>query len=260
MKYFDSHAHYYDSRFSEEGRDVNALLTSLFEGDVNTIINVGTSPQTCLAAIAQSKCYKRMYTALGIHPTDGQYLATPEQALQDVRKLITDPASKCVAVGEIGLDYHYPDTDKNKQMFLFEEQMQLAKELNMPVVIHDRDAHADVFDVIIRHPEVRGILHSFSGSPEMALSLVKRGYYISFSGTLTFTNARKVAECARVLPRDCVLIETDAPYLAPHPLRGTMNHSGNLQYTNQKLADLWDITPEECAQITIDNAKRIFGL
>lgn len=260
MKYFDSHAHYYDSRFGEEGRDVYALLNSLFDGDVQTIINVGTSPETCHAAIAQSKTYQGMYTALGIHPTDGQYLDSPEKALQDVRSLILDPANKCVAIGEIGLDYHYPDTDKEKQMFLFEEQMRLAKELNMPVVIHDRDAHADVCDVIFRYPEVYGILHSFSGSPEMALSLVKRGYYISFSGTLTFTNARKVAECARVLPHDRVLIETDAPYLAPHPLRGTMNHSGNLSYTNQKLAELWDIPPEECAQITLRNAERIFGL
>lgn len=260
MKYFDSHAHYYDSRFSEEGKGVDTLLSSLFEGDVQTIVNVGTSPETCLAAIAQSKVYPGMYTALGIHPTDGQYLDSPEKALQDVRNLILDPQNKCVAIGEIGLDYHYPDTDKEKQMFLFEEQMKLAKELNMPVVIHDRDAHADVCDVIFHHPEVRGILHSFSGSPEMALSIVKRGYYISFSGTLTFTNARKIAECARVLPRDRVLIETDAPYLAPHPLRGTMNHSGNLLYTNQKLAELWDISPEECAKITAENAERIFGL
>ena len=145
-------------------------------------------------------------------------------------------------------------------MLLFEAQMTLAERLNMPVVIHDRDAHADVCEVICRHPAVRGILHSFSGSPEMALSLVKRGYYISFSGTLTFTNARKVAECARILPHDRVLIETDAPYLAPHPLRGTVNHSGNLRYTNAKLAELWDIAPEECARITYENAERIFGL
>ncbi len=260
MKYFDSHAHYYDDRFDTEGNGAAALLDSLFAADVGAVINVGTAPDTCLAAIEQSKRYPRMYTALGIHPTDGQYLSSPIEALESVQAMIQDKENKCVAIGEIGLDYHYPDTDKERQMLLFEAQMTLAEKLNMPVVIHDRDAHADVCEVIYRHPAVRGILHSFSGSPEMALSLVKRGYYISFSGTLTFTNARKVAECARILPRDRVLIETDAPYLAPHPLRGTLNHSGNLRYTNAKLAELWGIAPEECARITAANAERIFGL
>ena len=260
MKYFDTHAHYYDSRFEEEGKNAFELLDSLFESNVQCIINVGTAPSTCLAAIEQSKRYPRMYTALGIHPTDGQYLSGPEQALEEVENLILDSSSKCVAIGEIGLDYHYPDTDKEKQAFLFEKQMQLAEKLNLPVVIHDRDAHADVFDMILRHPNVRGILHSFSGSPEMAQDLVKRGYYISFSGTLTFTNARKVAECARLLPHDRVLIETDAPYLAPHPLRGTLNDSSNLRYTNEKLAEFWGISAEDCAKITAENAKRIFGL
>ena len=260
MKYFDTHAHYYDSRFEEEGKNALELLDSLFESNVGYIVNVGTSPKTCLAAIKQSKRYPKMYTALGIHPTDGQYLASAEQALSDIENLILDPENKCVAVGEIGLDYHYSDTDKEKQAFLFEKQMHLAEKFNLPVVIHDRDAHADVFDMILRHPNVRGILHSFSGSPEMAQELVRRGYYISFSGTLTFTNARKVADCARVLPHDRVLIETDAPYLAPHPLRGTLNDSSNLRYTNEKLAEIWGISEEECAKITAENAKRIFEL
>ena len=260
MKYFDSHAHYYDSRFDTEASGALTLLDSLFKNEVEAIINVGTEPQTCRAAIEQSKRYPRMYTALGIHPTDGQYLSMPKNALEEIQAMIEDKDSKCVAIGEIGLDYHYPDTDKEKQNFLFEAQMQMAEKLRLPVVIHDRDAHADVCEMIYRFPKVFGILHSFSGSPEMALSLVKRGYYISFSGTLTFTNARKVAECARVLPHDRVLIETDAPYLAPHPIRGTLNHSGNLTYTNAKLAQIWGITPEECASITAKNAERIFGL
>ena len=261
MKYFDSHAHYYDNRFAEDEKSVETLLSALFASDVYAIINVGTAPDTCRAAIAQSKQYDRMFTALGIHPTDGQYLSeSPEIALQAIEEMILDPSNKCLAIGEIGLDYHFPDTDKEKQMFLFEKQMQLAEKMNLPVVIHDRDAHGDVCEMIFRHPNVKGILHSFSGSPEMALELVKRGYYISFSGTLTFKNARKVAECASVLPRDRVLIETDAPYLAPHPLRGSLNHSGNLKFTNEKLAELWGISPEECARITIENAERILGL
>ncbi len=261
MKYFDSHAHYYDARFEEECTEgVGNLLDALFASDVKTIINVGTSPETCAAAVAQSCAYKGMYTALGIHPTDGQYIASPDDAFKEIEAMIADPRSKCVAIGEIGLDYHYPDTDKEKQKIFFDRQMCLAKRLNLPVVIHDRDAHADVMEMICRHPEVRGILHSYSGSPEMALDLVRRGYYISFSGTLTFTNARKVAECARVLPHDRVLIETDAPYLSPHPLRGTLNHSGNLCYINGKLAELWGISAEACAEITAQNAERIFGL
>ena len=261
MKYFDSHAHYYDARFSEEcKKGVSELLDALFAENVKAILNVGTSPETCIAAIEQSKKYDRMYTALGIHPTDGQYIASEEDALQKIETLILDPKSKCVAIGEIGLDYHYPDTDKEKQMFFFEKQMRMAERFHLPVVIHDREAHGDVFEMICRHPEVHGVLHSFSGSPEMALDLVKRGYYISFSGTLTFTNAKKVAECAKALPHDRVLIETDAPYLAPHPLRGTLNHSGNLVYTNRKLAELWEISEEDCAQITAQNAERLFCL
>lgn len=262
MKYFDSHAHYYDERFAEECKEgIRALLDTLFATSVKTIVNVGTSPKTCRAAILQSRSYPNMYTALGIHPTDGQYMAdSPIEALKEIEALIADPESKCVAVGEIGLDYHYPDTDKEKQAFLFEEQMKLAERTGLPVVIHDREAHGDIFDMICKYPKVRGILHSYSSSPEMALALVKRGYYISFSGTLTFKNARKVQECAAVVPLDRVLIETDAPYLAPHPLRGTLNHSANLLYTNRMLAEIHGISEEECAHITAENAERIFGL
>ena len=261
MKYFDTHAHYYDERFIEECKEgVSTMLNTLFHSKIKKIINVGTCYSTCISAIKQAKNFSQMYTALGIHPTDGQYVKDLDEELNKVQKLIIAPENKCVAIGEIGLDYHYPDTDKEKQAYLFEAQMLLAERLNLPVVIHDRDAHADVFDMICKHKKVTGILHSYSGSPEMALDLVKRGYYISFSGTLTFKNARKVVECAQVLPKDRVLIETDAPYLAPHPLRGTLNHSGNLIYTNQKLAEIWCVTEEESAKVTAENAERIFRL
>ncbi len=261
MKYFDSHAHYFDARFNEESKErIDILLDTLFSTSVKAIVNVGTSPQTCREAILQSKRYKNMYTALGIHPTDGQHLASIEDALREIETMILDKTNKCVALGEIGLDYHYSDTDKEKQADLFNKQMQLAERLQMPVIIHDREAHADVFEVVCRYPKVRGVLHSYSGSLEMAMHLIKRGYYISFSGTLTFTNAKKVRDCALSLPRDRILIETDAPYLAPHPLRGTLNHSGNLSYTNEMLASLWGISEEECACITAENAERLFGL
>ena len=261
MKYFDSHAHYYDERFDEEcSEGVDNLIGALLCDSVSYIINVGTSPETCRAAIAQGKKFPNMYTALGIHPSDTRALSDMERELSELEEMIKDPESKCVCLGEIGLDYHYPDTDKEKQARYFDAQMRLAERLCIPICIHDREAHGDIMEVIRKYPKVRGVLHSFSGSAEMAEELISLGYYISFSGTLTFTNARKPKEVAAKIPRDRVFIETDCPYLAPHPLRGTLNHSGNLAYTNAILAQIWDITPEECAKITEENALRFFGL
>ena len=261
MKYFDSHAHYYDERFDGElSGGADPLIRELLATDVSAIVNVGTSPETCRAAVAQAKKFEGMYTALGIHPSDTRFLSDMDSELAEVIGMIKDSDSKCLALGEIGLDYHYPDTDKERQMRYFEAQMSIAHELDIPVVIHDRDAHGDVMEVIRRHKGVRGVLHSFSGSPEMAEELVRLGYYISFSGTLTFTNARKPREVAAVLPHDRVLIETDCPYLAPHPLRGTLNHSGNLRYTCATLASVWGIDEESTARITAENAIRFFGI
>lgn len=261
MRYFDSHAHYYDARFAEECKEgVDALLTRLFDTTVSGIVNVGTSPDTCRAAVRQAARYPHMYTALGIHPTDGQALSDPDAALFEIGQMLRDPRSKCVAIGEIGLDYHYPDTDKEKQAYFFERQLSLAAEFDLPVVIHDREAHGDVTEAILRHPKTRGVLHSFSGSPEMAKELVRAGYYISFSGTLTFQNARRTVESAAVVPPDRILIETDCPYLAPHPLRGTLNHSGNLAYTCARLAEIRGIEEEQAARLTEENARRFFSL
>ena len=261
MKYFDSHAHYYDERFeSEISEGVDTLIGALLKDSVSFIVNIGTSPATSRLAIEQAKRHENMYTAIGIHPSDTRFLSDIDSELDEIEALIRDPENKCVCLGEIGLDYHYDGTDKEKQMEYFERQMLLAEKLGLPVCIHDREAHADVMDVIRRHPNVKGILHSFSGSSEMALELVKLGYYISFSGTLTFTNARKPREVAAVLPKDKVLIETDCPYLTPHPHRGKTNHSGYLSYTNATLSDIFGISEEECARITEENARRVFGL
>ena len=261
MKYFDSHAHYYDERFSEElNEGVDSLIDTLLTENVSYIVNIGTSPETSRQAIAQAKKHNNMYTAIGIHPSDTRFLSDMESELREIRGMILDKSNKCVCLGEIGLDYHYPDTDKERQMRYFEAQMKMAEELNIPVCIHDRESHADVMEVIRRYQKVRGVLHSFSGSAEMAEELVKLGWMISFSGTLTFTNARKPKEVAARLPHESVMIETDCPYLAPHPKRGTLNHSGNLEYTNAVLASIWGITPEECAEITEKNAKRFFGI
>ena len=261
MKYFDSHAHYYDERFSEElEMGVDEFIDTLLTEKVSYIIDIGASPATSRLVIEQAKKHENMYCAVGIHPSDTRFLTDMETDLAEIREMILDKSNKVVCLGEIGLDYHYPDTDKEKQMRYFEAQMQMAEELNIPVCIHDRESHADVMDVIRRFSRVKGVLHSFSGSVEMAEELVKLGWMISFSGTLTFTNARKPKEVAAALPHEFVMIETDCPYLAPHPKRGSLNHSGNLEYTNAVLAAIWGITPEECAHITEENAKRFFRL
>ena len=261
MKYFDSHSHYYDERFVEEREGgADPLISALLSGEVSGIINVGTSPETCRAAIEQAEKYDNMYLALGIHPSDTRFLSDMDAELAEIENMIKKQGRRCVCLGEIGLDYHYPDTDKERQHRYFRAQMALAERLGLPVCIHDRDSHADVMAVIREFPNVRGVLHSYSGGVDMARELVELGYMISFSGTLTFTNARRPREVAATLPHDRILIETDCPYLAPHPLRGTLNHSGNLKYTNATLAEILGITEEECAALTEANAKRFFGI
>jgi TatD DNase family protein len=261
MKYFDSHSHYYDERFVEEREGgADPLISALLSSDVSGIVNVGTGPETCRAAIAQAEKYDNMYLALGIHPSDTRFLSDMDADLAEIENMIKNQGRKCVCLGEIGLDYHYPDTDKERQHRYFREQMKLAERLNLPVCIHDRESHADVMTVIREFPNVRGVLHSYSGGVDMARELIELGYMISFSGTLTFTNARRPKEVAATLPHDRILIETDCPYLAPHPLRGTLNHSGNLRYTNATLAEILGITEEECAALTEANARRFFGI
>ena len=261
MKYFDSHSHYYDERFVEEREGgADPLISALLSSEVSGIVNVGTGPETCRAAIAQAEKYDNMYLALGIHPSDTRFLSDMDADLAEIENMIKNQGRKCVCLGEIGLDYHYPDTDKERQHRYFREQMKLAERLNLPVCIHDRESHADVMTVIREFPNVRGVLHSYSGGVDMARELIELGYMISFSGTLTFTNARRPKEVAATLPHDRILIETDCPYLAPHPLRGTLNHSGNLRYTNATLAEILGITEEECAALTEANARRFFGI
>ena len=261
MKYFDSHAHYYDERFTEElNVGVDEFIDTLLSEKASYIINIGASPATSRLVIEQAKKHKNMYCAVGIHPSDTRFLSDMDADLGEIRQMLLEKSNKCVCLGEIGLDYHYTDTDKEKQMRYFEAQMMMAEELQIPVCIHDRESHADVMEVIRRFPNVKGVLHSFSGSVEMAEELVKLGWMISFSGTLTFTNARKPKEVAAAIPIERIMIETDCPYLAPHPKRGTLNHSGNLEYTNAVLAAIKGITPEECAEITENNAKGFFRL
>ena len=272
MLLFDSHAHYFDRRFlsDAEGPVADELLPSILSpvGEVSHVINVGTNLDSSRAAIAQAAKYEGMYAAVGIHPEDCQQLdGTPEEQLAALRKLLGDEMSrkrdKIVALGEIGLDYYerdYLPVNKPLQMRYFEEQLTLAAEFALPVIIHDREAHGDCFETVLRHPDVCGVFHSFSGSVEMARKLTRRGWYISFSGVVTFKNARRVGEVAASVPLDRLLVETDAPYLAPHPHRGRRNDSSLMRHTVETLAQLHGITPDQMAQITSQNASCLFGL
>ncbi len=260
MRYIDSHAHYFDERFVEAyGEGVDAMINTLFcEAGVSAIINVGTNDKNSAVAIQQACRFSSMYAAVGLHPTDAQLLSDIPRALSAIDGMLSHP--RVVALGEIGLDYHYDDTMRALQSYVLHEQLRMAEKHHMPVIIHDRDAHGDCFDAICAHPRVKGVFHSYSGSLEMAKELIRRGWYISFSGTVTFKNASRVAAVAAALPHDRVLVETDAPYLAPHPHRGQLNHSGMIPYTISVLAALWGLTPEECACITADNTRRLFAL
>lgn len=268
MRIFDTHAHYFDRRFENEVEGgADAILSAIMPEPVERIVNVGTNCQNSRRAVEQAARYAGMYAAVGIHPEDCHFLPDADAALTELREILGDAESrrrdKIVAVGEIGLDYHWQQygdipMDKGKQAYFFDAQMELAHELDLPVIIHDREAHGDCFETVLRHPEVRGVFHSYSGSAEMARELVRRGWYLSFSGTLTFKNAERVRAAAAVVPRDRLLIETDAPYLAPHPHRGKLNHSGLLVHSLEILAQLWSCTPEEAAQITAQNAETLF--
>lgn len=265
---FDTHAHYFDRRFENEAEGgADAILDEVFASGVERIINVGTNCENARAAIGQAARYEEMYAAIGIHPEDCHFLSDEENELLRLRTLLgnseTRRRDKIIALGEIGLDYHYENygdipMDKAKQQRFFDAQMELARELNLPVIIHDREAHGDCFETVLRYPEVRGVFHSYSGSAEMAKELTRRGWYISFSGTLTFKNANRVREAALAVPREKLLIETDCPYLAPHPMRGKLNHSGLLVYTLSTLAELWECTPQEAAFQTAKNAEKLF--
>ena len=267
MKIFDTPAHYFDAKFGE-GETADELLPTLFSGDVGAIVNVGTNCENARLAIGQAAKYEGMYAAIGIHPEDCHMIADPDAALAQLESLLGTPETrrrdKIVALGEIGLDYHwleYPGgiaMDKGRQAYFFDAQMELAGKLDLPVVIHDREAHGDCFETVLRHPSVRGVFHSYSGSAELAQELVRRGWYVSFSGTLTFKNANRVRTAALAVPRDRLLIETDAPYLSPHPHRGERNHSGRLLHVLETLAELWGTTPEDAAAQTYANAERFF--
>lgn len=252
--YFDTHAHYNDEAFDE---DRQQLIKEVYESGVELIINNGNNTDANLASIGLAKEYPFIYAAIGWHPQDAESF-DPIESAEQIRKWCSEP--KVRAIGEIGLDYYYDEPEREIQRSVFVRQMELAKELSMPVVIHDRDAHGDCMDIVRQFPDVRGEFHCYSGSVEMAKELISMGWYLGFTGVVTFKNARKALEVAEVCPLDRILIETDCPYLAPVPNRGKRNDSRNLVYVAERLAEIKWITVDEIARITLENGKRFFGI
>ncbi len=256
---FDTHAHYNDERFEceiEGGRD--EVLAALFSQNVRYIVNAGCCVASSRDCIAMAEKYPGMYATAGVHPGEVHHEEDIDTAMEHLRELLAHP--KVRALGEIGLDYHYEEPPRDMQKLWFRRQLELAREVKMPVVIHDRDAHGDIMDILREYPDVTGEFHSFSASGEIARQLVKRGWYISFSGVITFKNAARLAEIVPVVPLDRVMIETDAPYLAPVPYRGKINHSGLMEYTAARAAELYGISVEEFCKHAYENACRFFGI
>lgn len=260
MKFFDTHAHYNDHRFREEfpGGMEGAIALSR-EAGAEFILNAGTSPENSMECIALAEKYDFFRASAGIHPYDCKYLSgTLEDNIEKIRPLLAHP--KVDAVGEIGLDYHYEEIDRDQQKRYFIAQLELARETSMPVIIHDRDAHGDVYDIIRAFPDVKILLHSFSGSAESARQLCRAGRYISFSGTVSYKNARNVHEAAAVVPDELLLVETDAPYLPPVPHRGKINLSAYIPHTIDALSACRGQDAEKIAELTLRNAVAFFGI
>ncbi|NPV53580.1 MAG: TatD family hydrolase [Firmicutes bacterium] len=251
----DTHAHLDDERF---GPDRDEVVERAARGGVKLIINVGCDIPSSEAAIAFNRSYKGVYAVIGIHPHDA--LNAPPDAIDRLRNLAQDRA--VLAIGEIGLDYHYDFSPRDVQRELFARQLDLARELGLPVVIHDREAHGDVLDLLRARAaglrEAGGILHCFSGSLEMARECMKMGFYISLGGPLTFDNARRLREMAAALPLDRILLETDCPYLAPAPHRGERNEPGFVRFTAERLAGIRVMPLNVIAEITTTNARSAF--
>ena len=250
---FDTHAHYDDKAFDE---DRDELLASMPEKGVGLILDPGCDEISSKAALALSEKYPYVYAAVGIHPEElGE---DPHSALEEIRKLAAH--KKCRAIGEIGLDYYWDMSRKEEQKEIFEAQLALACELDLPVIVHDREAHGDCLEIVNRFPLARGVFHCFSGSAETAEELLRRGWYLGFDGPVTYKNARRALEVLAITPLERILIETDSPYMSPAPMRGKRNDSSNLVYIINKIAEIKGLPAGEIERITFENGKRLFGI
>lgn len=251
---FDSHAHYEDIKFDNDRAQLLANLPGLH--NISGIVNIGSDLDTSRRSIEIAESYEYIYAAIGVHPHNAK--DTPDDYIVSLRELATN--KKVVAIGEIGLDYHYNHSPPDRQKEVFFQQMLLAKELNLPIVVHNREAHKDTLDAVLSIPGLKGVFHSYSGSVETAKILIKAGFYISVSGVVTYKNAKTLPEVAKIVDEDKLLIETDCPYLTPHPYRGKRNSSDYLKYTVDKIAEIRNTTPEHIIDITTANANRLFSI
>ena len=251
---FDTHAHYDDDWFDE---DRDALLAAMPEKGIGLIVNPGITLETSRFAISLAEKYPYIYAAVGIHP-ENCHDFIPEQ-IDELRELAKHP--KVVAIGEIGLDYYWPENPSRElQQQVFRAQLALAQELKLPVIVHDREAHADTLAIVKEFPSVKGVFHCYSGSVEDARTLVKMGWMLSFNGAATFKNARKAPDVIADVPMEHLMIETDAPYLAPVPFRGKRNDSGYVHLVAEKIAEIKGISAEEVTRITTENGKTFFNI
>lgn len=250
---FDTHAHYADHAFDG---DRGQILDKLTENGVKYVMLASSSLEDTAENAVLAENYGYIYAAAGVHPENAD--STPADYLEKVRRTAVD-SPKVRAIGEIGLDYHYEGYDREKQIVLFEEQLELAKELGLPVIIHSRDAWEDTFQILKKH-RPKGILHCFSGSAETAREIVKLGMYIGFTGVLTFKNAKKALKALAEVPMDRLLLETDCPYMAPVPFRGKRCDSSMIAYTAEKAAEIKGTDVQELVDITCENGKRIYSI
>lgn len=249
---FDSHAHYDDSRFDE---DRDETLSSLKDKGVSFVVNCGCDLKSSLKTLELAEKFDFVYAALGVHPHEAE--ATTEVDLLEIKELYSK--EKAVAVGEIGLDYHYDFSPRERQKEVFEKQLIMANELDLPVIVHDRESHEDTMTLLKKH-KPKGVVHCFSGSVEMAKEIVKLGMYIGLGGAVTFKNAKKPVEVAEYIPVEYLLLETDAPYMTPVPHRGERCHSGHIALTAEKIAEVKGMDTQELIDICTENAKRLFAI
>lgn len=249
---FDSHAHYDDARFDEDRSEV---LAALPECGVRYVVNPACSLDGMDKILAMTEEYPYIYCAAGVHPHEAEN--APGDLEAQLRQLAQLP--KVVAIGEIGLDYYYDFAPRDKQMEIFSRQLALAVELELPVIVHNRDAHADTMELLKKY-RPKGIVHCYSGSAEMAREIVALGMYIGFTGVVTFKNVRRALEAIDVVPLDRLLVETDCPYMAPEPFRGKRCDSTMIEQTAQKMAQIKGISVQALLNATCENAKRVYGI
>lgn len=251
--FFDTHAHYDDKKYDA---DRDELLAGMNSAGVSLIVNAGTSVEESRLGLEIADKFSFVYASVGVHPHSAKEM--DENSIGELRQLLRHP--KAVAVGEIGLDYHYDFSPRDVQRVRFREQMELAREVKKPIIIHEREAFTDVMAVLADFPEMPGVFHCFSGDWAAAERLLDLGWMLSFTGALTFKNGVDSLAVAARVPIDRLMIETDAPYLSPVPIRGKRNDSRNLIYLAEKLAEARGITVEELAAKTMENGKRFFGI